>query len=243
MAIGAFNIVWAAIACLVQTDMKRIIAFSSISHMGFVTMGISSVSAAALSGAIFQMISHGVISALLFFLVGVIYLRTHTRDIYEIGGGLTKVAPILFYFWLFACMANLGLPGLSGFVAETTVIYGSFTGFMSTLGHHLRMCHWSVYAAASGMIFTAGYMLWLVKRLFYGEIKEKWINHFDKITSLEKFIAYGLSFTIIVMGIYPKIVTVAYETTSNVINTSITQRATIGYLNTNNNIAQNFIQK
>lgn len=96
MLLGAFNIVWAAMACLVQKDMKRIIALSSVSHMGFVLLGIASISALALQGAIFQMISHGVISALLFFLVGAVYERCHTRDISEIGGGLAKHMPVLF---------------------------------------------------------------------------------------------------------------------------------------------------
>lgn len=236
MFIGAFNIVWAAIACMVQTDMKRIIAFSSVSHMGFVTLGISAVSAAALSGAIFQMISHGVISALLFFLVGVVYERTHTRDIHEIGGGLTKLAPVLFYFWMFACMANLGLPGLSGFVAETAVIYGSFTGFMATVGKHAHMCQWSVYLAATGMILTAGYMLWLLKRLFYGDTKEKWINHFAAIRPLEQFIAYGLAIMVLALGIYPMLITKEYVVTSDAMNLSIMQRATIGCLDHNHKI-------
>ncbi len=230
MLLGAFNIVWAAIACMVQTDMKRIIAFSSVSHMGFVTLGISALSATALSGAVFQMISHGVISALLFFLVGVIYVRTHTRDIHEIGGGLTKLAPVLFYFWMFASMANLGLPALSGFVAETAVIYGSFTGFMTTLGKHVFMCKWSVYLAATGMILTAAYMLWLLKRLFYGQVNEKWVGHFSPVTRLEQFIAYGLASVVILLGVYPKILTNEYTLTSDNMNLSITQRATIGYI-------------
>lgn len=228
MCLGAFNIVWAAIACLVQTDMKRIVAFSSVSHMGFVTLGISAMSAAALSGAIFQMISHGVISAMLFFLVGCVYERTHTRDIHEIGGGLTKLAPVLFYFWMFGCMANLGLPGLSGFVAETSVIYGSFTGFMASAGRHVHLCQLAVFTAATGMILTAGYMLWLLKRLFYGTTPEKWVNHFTAIRPLEKFIAYSLAIVILGLGVYPLALIRQYSLVSDSMNQSITQRATIG---------------
>ncbi|HEY9714296.1 MAG TPA: NADH-quinone oxidoreductase subunit M, partial [Chroococcales cyanobacterium] len=105
-ALGCFNIVWAAMACLVQQDMKRIIAFSSVSHMGFVLMGLGCLSAAGVSGAIFQMISHGIISAALFFLVGTVYERCHTRQLPEIGGGLAKQMPKLSYLWMFASMAN-----------------------------------------------------------------------------------------------------------------------------------------
>jgi NADH-quinone oxidoreductase subunit M len=132
--LGAFNVVWGAIACLVQTDMKRIIAFSSVSHMGFVLIGVGSISAAALNGAIFQMISHGVISAALFFLVGCIYDRCHTRDLREIGGGLAKQMPFIFYFWMLAAMANLGLPGLAGFVAEAVIFYGTYTSPLAMAG-------------------------------------------------------------------------------------------------------------
>src|SRR6185369_5191730 len=97
LALGCFNIVWAAIACLVQEDMKRIIAYSSVSHMGFILVGMSCMSATALNGAVFQMISHGVISAALFFMVGVVYDRCHTRNLREIGGGLAKQMPYAFY--------------------------------------------------------------------------------------------------------------------------------------------------
>lgn len=203
IALGAFNIVWAAAACLVQQDMKRIIALSSVSHMGFVLLGVASLSSAALNGAIFQMVSHGVISALLFFLVGTVYERTHTRQLGEIGGGLAKQMPTLFYFWMLGCMANLGLPGLSGFVAEAAVFYGSFTSPMAqsvTSGHIVQ--GWIILAGL-GVILTAGYMLWLIKRLFYGMELDKWKGHLSDATSTERIVAYSLSFSILALGIYP----------------------------------------
>ena len=203
MALGAFNIVWAAMACLVQQDMKRIIALSSVSHMGFVLLGVASLSSAALNGAIFQMISHGVISALLFFLVGTVYERTHTRQLGEIGGGLAKQMPTLFYFWMLGTMANLGLPGLSGFVAEAAVFYGSFTSPMAqstTAGGFVQ--GW-IIVAGLGVILTAGYMLWLLKRLFYGEELAKWKGHLSDATMTEKVVAYSLCTSILALGIYP----------------------------------------
>lgn len=212
LALGCFNIVWGAIACLVQEDMKRIIAYSSVSHMGFILVGMSCMSAAALNGCIFQMISHGVISAALFFLVGVVYDRTHTRNLREIGGGLAKQMPTAFYFWLLACMANLGLPALAGFVAEVTVFYGAFTSPLAV--SHADVRPWLIFAGL-GVILSAGYMLWLVKRLFYGPEVPKWAGHLSDMTSNEKLVAYSLSFFIIAMGVYPLWVTNSYQVVSD----------------------------
>ncbi len=210
IALGAFNILWAAIACLVQTDMKRIIAYSSVSHMGFVLMGIGSLSAAGLNGAIFQMISHGYISALLFFLVGCIYERCHTRELGEIGGGLAKSVPYLFYFWMLAALANLGLPGLSGFVAEATVFYGSITSPMALASLYPGFVKVCICLAAIGVILTAGYMLWLLKRLFYGPESPKWTGHIFDARPSEILVASVLSFFIIALGIYPMWITNQY---------------------------------
>jgi NADH:ubiquinone oxidoreductase subunit 4 (subunit M) len=210
MALGAFNIVWAAMACLVQQDMKRVIALSSVSHMGFVLLGIASLSAAGVNGAIFQMISHGVISALLFFLVGTVYERTHTRYIAEIGGGLAKQMPTLFYFWMLGSLANLGLPGLSGFVAEAAVFYGAYTSPMAMSAAHGHLVQAWIWFAALGVILTAAYMLWLLKRLFYGAQLPKWDHHLSDATMTEKGVAYALCFSILALGIYPMMLTRYY---------------------------------
>jgi NADH-quinone oxidoreductase subunit M len=211
MLLGAFNIVWAAIACLVQKDMKRIIAFSSVSHMGFVLLGISCVSAMALQGAVFQMVSHGVISALLFFLVGTVYERCHTRNIDEIGGGLAKQMPVLFYFWMFACLANLGLPGLSGFVAETAIYYGSFTSVMvSTLVHGILGKPVIIFATF-GVVLTAGYMLWLIKRIFFGPELSKWAGHLTDARPNEKIVAWSLAVVVLMLGVWPMMLAGQYN--------------------------------
>ncbi len=205
MFLGAFNIIWGAVACLVQTDMKRIIAYSSVSHMGFVTLGIGALTTAALNGAIFQMISHGVISAALFFLVGTVYERCHTRQLGEIGGGLAKQMPYLFYFWMFATMANLGLPGLSGFVGEMTIYYGSYLSPLTTMPGPEGLAKASVIFATLGAVLTASYMLWLLRRLFYGEELPKWKGHLSDARPTEKIIAYALCVSIFVLGIFPMI--------------------------------------
>ncbi|MBX9949903.1 MAG: NuoM family protein [Candidatus Obscuribacterales bacterium] len=228
MLLGAFNIVWAAMACLVQTDMKRIIAFSSVSHMGFVLLGIGSLSAAAVNGAIFQMISHGVISAALFFLVGCVYERTHTRDIHEIGGGLAKEMPYVFYMWMFAVMANLGLPGLSGFVAEAAVFYGAYTSPMAlTTAPHHEMVQTAIVVACSGVILTAGYMLWLFKRLFFGPLMAKWQGHLSDARPTEKMVGWALSLSILILGIYPLLLINQYGNVADSVTRGVVSKMSI----------------
>lgn len=212
IALGAFNVVWAAIACLVQTDMKRVIAFSSVSHMGFVLMGVGALSAAALNGAIFQMIAHGFISAALFFLVGVIYDRVHTREIPEIGGGLVRQMPTAFYFWLLAAMANLGLPALAGFVAEVTVFYGAYASPVADAYPWVR--GWIIFAGL-GVILSASYMLYLLRRIFYGDENPRFVGHLTDMTRQERFVGAVLGFFIILLGVYPMCVTRFYTDISD----------------------------
>jgi NADH-quinone oxidoreductase subunit M len=212
MALGCFNIVWAAVACLVQTDMKRVIALSSVSHMGFVLLGLGSLSAAALNGAIFQMVAHGFISAALFFLVGVVYDRVHTRNIAEIGGGLAREMPTAFYFWLLACMANLGLPALAGFVAEATCFYGAFTSPIAAAFPWAR--YWIIFAC-TGVILSAAYMLWLIRRLFYGPENPRWVGHLFDMSANERVVGAVLSFFIVALGIYPLWLTRYYTDVSD----------------------------
>jgi len=220
--LGAFNVVWGAIACLVQTDMKRIIAYSSVSHMGFVLIGVGAISAAALNGAIFQMISHGVISAALFFLVGCVYDRCHTRDLREIGGGLAKQMPFIFYFWMLAAMANLGLPGLAGFVAEVVIFYGTYTSPLAMAGSaDPYMVRFAMVLAATGVILSAAYMLWLLKRLFYGPEQPKWLGHLSDMNCTERFVAVGLSAFIVLLGVCPRFITNSYTGYSDQICKSI----------------------
>ncbi|MCA9803795.1 MAG: NuoM family protein [Cyanobacteria bacterium HKST-UBA02] len=229
VALGAINILWGAIACLVQKDMKRIIAFSSVSHMGFILLGIGCLSNTAVNGAIFQMISHGFISALLFFLVGTVYERCHTRLLPEIGGGLAFKMPILFYFWMFGTMANLGLPALSGFVGEVTVFYGAITSplaYWPLTGDFVR--GWT-YVAALGVVLTAGYMLWLLKRLFYGPEQEKWKGHLYDATGTEKLVATCLSVLILAFGVYPLWLSNIYSRVGDRITDSILSRSHISF--------------
>ena len=214
--LAAVNIIGAAIACLVQDDMKRIIAYSSVSHMGFVLLGVASLTAAGFSGGIFQMFSHGLISAALFMLVGTLYERTHTRQVADYGG-MTKYMPKCFYFFTLATMANLALPALSGFVGESLVFYGAFsseffkhfpTKFYFNFG---QLC---VLFSSLGVILTAGYMLWLLQRVFMGPENSKWSKLTDLRTS-EIVVLASLLALVVFWGVYPVSLSNLYEPSSS----------------------------
>ena len=202
--LGAVNILYGAYAALIQTDLKKVIAYSSVSHMGFILLGMASLNTAGYGGAAFQMFSHGLISAALFFIVGMIYERAHTREIAEFGG-LAKVMPQTFFLALVAIMANLGLPGLSGFVGETLVFYGAFSSNGSS-----DLVQISAAFATLGVIVTAGYMLWLNQRVFYGATPEKWSGLKDA-NKTEIFILAILLGLTLVYGLNPQFVNVLFE--------------------------------
>lgn len=202
--LGAVNILYGAYAALIQTDLKKVIAYSSISHMGFILMGIAALNTAGYSGAAFQMFSHGLISAALFFIVGMIYERAHTREIAQFGG-LVKVMPQTFFLALVAIMANLGLPGLSGFVGETLVFYGAFSSDISS--HTIQI---AAACATLGVILTAGYMLWLNQRVFYGEMNEKWAK-LEDANKTEIFILAILLGLTLVYGLQPSYINILFE--------------------------------
>lgn len=213
--LAAVNIIGAAVACLVQDDMKRIIAYSSVSHMGFVLLGIASLTSAGFSGGIFQMFSHGLISAALFMLVGTLYERTHTRRISDYGG-MTKYMPKCFYFFTLAAMANLALPILSGFVGESLVFYGAFSSdFFSNFptAFHFNFGQICVLFSTLGAILTAGYMLWLLQRVFMGEINTKWSQLTDLRTS-EVVVLGTLLGLVVLWGVYPISLSNLYESSS-----------------------------
>lgn len=205
--LGTINIVFGAYSALIQTDFKKIIAYSSISHMGFILLGLSGLNTAGYSGAVFQMFSHGLISAALFMLVGMIYERTHTRELDNFGG-LAKVLPRTFFIFKLAAMANLGLPGLSGFVGESLVFYGSFTS--AYVGAGLNLIKVSAVIASASLILTAAYMLWTNQRVFYGETKQINLSLQDARKS-EVFVLAILLALAIIYGVYPNFVNDIYE--------------------------------
>ncbi len=188
--LGVINIVYGALAAMAQDDLKKMVAYSSISHMGFVLLGVAALTPAAVNGAVFQMFSHGVISALLFYAVGLIYTRTHTRQISELGGVLVKI-PAVGVILAIAAFASLGLPGFSGFIAEFFVLLGTFTALRPL-----------VFLAGLGMILTAGYLLWMMQRVLLGQSPVDWPQYAD-VRGRELVVAAPLILAAIVLGVYP----------------------------------------
>jgi NADH-quinone oxidoreductase subunit M len=190
-ALSLVAIIYASLVALMQEDMKKMIAYSSVAHMGFVTIGIFSFTRQGIDGAIFQMISHGLVSAALFLCVGVIYERLHTKQIKDLGSIASKMPNFAFLAMIFT-MASVGLPSTSGFVGEFLTIIGAFKASKIT-----------GILAASGVILGACYMLWLYKRVWFSEISN---HHVEKISDVNKteFIALGLMAAFVIfLGILP----------------------------------------
>lgn len=195
ITLSLIAIVYIAFVALVQKDMKKLIAYSSISHMGFVTLGFFIFSQLGLEGAIVQMISHGFISAAMFLCVGVLYDRMHSRQIADYGG-VVNTMPVFAAFAVLFAMANSGLPGTSGFVGEFMVI-------LAAVKHNF----WVGFLAATTLIFGAAYSLWMVKRVFYGDIANTHVADLKDINKRECLILVVLAVMVIGLGVYPKLIT------------------------------------
>jgi len=192
--LSAIAIVYTSLVALAQQDMKKLIAYSSISHMGYVTAGIFSFNQQGMDGAIFQMISHGFISGALFLCVGVIYDRMHTRDIAAYGGLVNRMPVYALIFMLFT-MANVGLPGTSGFIGEFLTLVGIF-----------QANTWVAVVAASGVILSAAYALWLYRRVVLGDLIKESLKSITDMSTRERAIFAPLMVMTILLGVYPALV-------------------------------------
>jgi len=191
IALSLIAIVYIGLVALVQSDMKRLIAYSSIAHMGFVTLGFFLFNSYGVEGALIQMISHGFVSGALFLCVGVVYDRMHTHLIADFGGVVNTMPVFAAFFMLFA-MANSGLPGTSGFVGEFMVIMGA-----------MKVNFWYAFAAGLTLIFGAAYSLWMYKRVMFGEVANDHVAALKDIGARE-FLVLGLAAAaVLVLGIYP----------------------------------------
>lgn len=209
--LGVVNIIYAALTSFAQRNLKRKIAYSSISHMGFVLIGIASFTDLGLSGAVLQMVSHGLIGASLFFLVGATYDRTHTLMLDEMGGVGQKM-PKIFAMFTACSLASLALPGMSGFVAELMV----FVGFATSDAYSLTFRVIVVLLAAVGVILTPIYLLSMLREIFYGQENQELVSHEILIDAepREVFIIASLLVPIIGIGLYPKLLTQMYDSTT-----------------------------
>lgn len=204
-------IIVTSLIALVQSDIKKLIAYSSVAHMGFVTMGIFAGNALGIQGALFQMISHGIVSGALFLCVGVIYDRMHTREIDAYGGLVERMPRYAFAFMVFT-MANVGLPGTSGFVGEFLTMMGVF-----------QVNTWVAFGAAFGVILSACYALWLYRRVIWGALTKESLRGILDLNLREKVLLYPLIVLTIVFGFYPSPI---LDTTAAAVDNLVSHYAT-----------------
>ncbi len=197
--LATVNIVYGAMVAMVQRDFKFVIGYSSVSHMGFVLLGLASMDTVGVSGAVLQMFSHGIMTGLFFAIVGrMVYDRTHTRDLEELGG-LSKPLPFAGFAFIMGGLASMGLPGLSGFIAELQILIGVWNRY-------------PLLAALTGLgiVVTAAYILRVLHKVFYGQMSTK-IHHFEPITPLEKLAGIILIVNLVLIGLFPSVmVTMIY---------------------------------
>lgn len=192
IALSLIAVVYIGFVALVQADMKKLVAYSSVAHMGFVTLGFFLFSAVGVEGALAQMISHGFVSGAMFYCIGVLYDRVHSRQIADYGGVVNTMPVFAAFFVLFA-MANAGLPATSGFVGEFMVIMGA-----------VKFNAWVALAAASTMVVGAAYTLWMVKRVVFGEVANAHVAELTDATPRERLILAVLALATVWMGVYPE---------------------------------------
>jgi NADH-quinone oxidoreductase subunit M len=194
MTLSVIAIIYTSLVAMMQEDMKKLIAYSSVAHMGFVTIGIFAVNRQGIDGAIFQMLSHGFISGALFLGVGVIYDRMHTRDIDAYGGLVVRMPAYALVFMLFT-MANVGLPGTSGFVGEFLTLTAAF-----------QANTWVAFGATFGVILSACYALWLYRRVIFGDLIKESLKTIKDMDNREKAMMAPLVVMTILLGVYPSLV-------------------------------------
>ena len=190
LVLSVIAIVYGAVICLAQTDLKRLVAYSSVSHMGFVTLGLFALNQRGLEGGILQMINHGLVTGALFLAIGMIYERTHTREIAAYGG-LATTMPVFAGFFLLFTLAAVGLPGTNGFVGEFLILLGSF-----------ERLPWTAVVAASGLILGAWYMLWLYQRIFFNGVNER-VQGLAELNLREILTLAPMVLLIFWIGLYP----------------------------------------
>ncbi len=203
ITLSLIAVVYIGLVALVQADMKRLVAYSSIAHMGFVTLGFFLFTPMAVEGAIVQMISHGFVAGAMFYCIGVIYDRIHTHLISDCGGIVYKM-PIFAAFALFFAMANAGLPATSGFVGEFMIILGA-----------VEVNFWIALIAATSMITSAAYTLWMYKRVYFGPIANHHVEELTDANKRELFIMTVLAFFVLALGVWPEPLTHIMHTSVN----------------------------
>jgi NADH-quinone oxidoreductase subunit M len=202
--LAVIGIIYGAICALIQTDIKRLVAYSSVSHLGFVVLGVFAFTTQAVTGGVLQMVNHGLATGALFLLVGMVYERTHTRDLAELGG-LAGVMPWLTGMFLFTALASIGLPGLSSFIGEFLVIVGTFA-----------VSHWFGTLAATAVVLAAIYLLWSYQRMAYGPIHDEHRGLAD-VSLREVAVLVPVLSLLLVFGVYPRLLTDRIDPTTKAV--------------------------
>ncbi len=192
MFLAVVGIIYGALMAMVQTDVKKLVAYSSVSHLGFVILGLFSFNLLGASGSVLQMVNHGISSGALFLLVGFIYMRRHTRRIEDFGG-LIRVMPVFSAFFIITALSSIGLPGLNGFVGEFTILLGAFERSV-----------WFAVFAASGVVLSSVYMLWMLQRVLFGEVRVRANLGLSDMSRREWIIMLPLVALMFWIGLYPK---------------------------------------
>jgi NADH-quinone oxidoreductase subunit M len=190
-ALSIVAIIYTSLVALMQEDMKKLIAYSSVAHMGYVTMGTFAMNQEGIQGALFQMLSHGLVSGALFLCVGVVYDRMHTREIDAYGGLVNNMPKYAVAFMIFT-MANVGLPGTSGFIGEFLTLLGIF-----------KVNTWVALFATTGVVLSAAYALWLYRKVIFGALTKDSLKKLTDLSGREKAILYPLVVLVIFFGVYP----------------------------------------
>ena len=193
LALGSVAIVYGAWVAMVQPDVKKLVAYSSVSHMGYVILGLFALNSIGATGAIYQMLNHGISTGALFLLVGMIYERRHTREISDFGG-ISKVMPLFAVAFLIVTLSSVALPGTNGFIGEFLILLGTW-----------KASPWSAVVAGTGVIFGAVYMLWMFQRVMFGEIKNDENKDLKDLNTREQWVMIPLLVMIFVMGLAPNI--------------------------------------
>jgi NADH-quinone oxidoreductase subunit M len=214
-ALAVIGIIYGALVSMVQTDIKKLVAYSSVSHLGFVVLGMFSLTEEGIQGAIIQMINHGLSTGALFLIVGMIYERRHTREISEFGG-LAKVMPIFSTFFMIVSLSSIGLPGLNGFVGEFLILLGSFNSpFLN---------QWFTILSATGVIFAAVYLLWMYQRVIFGKVTNPLNQNLLDLSKREIAVLVPVLVFIVWIGIYPNTFLKQSASTTKKIVSIVTQK-------------------
>lgn len=203
IVLAVIGIIYGALVAMVQPDIKRLVAYSSVAHMGFVVLGMFSFTELGMQGALYQMLNHGVSTGALFLLVGFIYERRHTREISEYGG-LSTVMPIYATFWVFTAMSSIGLPFLNGFVGEFLIMVGMWTSQILSITDTLNWNYIATMLAGTGVILAAVYLLWLIQRVFFGKLTNEKNRSLSDLSYREIGLIAPLLILMVFMGVYPR---------------------------------------